>query len=73
MKILIGLVKFLCFISLGGVILSAFSLLRAVFPFSLSGVINCIIWGAISYGSLSLWNWVLVARLGVPKSQGYKP
>jgi len=71
-KVLIGLLKFLSFISLGGLIFSVGVFLMGVFPFSLYRVVNGIILGIISYGSLSLWDWVLL-RLGVPKSERYKP
>ena len=63
-KAAIGVLSLLVFVSWLGCVVSVSFFVRALFPFSLSGVLNGLIWGAISYGSLRLWAWPL-RKLGI--------
>jgi hypothetical protein len=66
-SVAIVLLSLLSIISYIGCVMSIVAFVRGVFPFSLTGVLHGVIWGAICYGSLRLWAWPL-RKLGIELS-----
>lgn len=59
MKVLIAFLKLISYFSLWGVAICGLYFVKAVFPFTLSSIINAVIYGLVLYGLHRFMNWIL--------------